>query len=99
VAEAFVGVIVPEDDADDAWLLDVMKDTPASKAGLKPGDTITKLGFGSGGKAIKSVKEYRTFIKQRVTGDVVKFTVRRGTELLVLPVTLGRKGRLGEKED
>ena len=41
---AFLGVVFPEDEDDDAWITEeVEADTPAGKAGLKAGDTITKF--------------------------------------------------------
>ena len=42
----------PEDEEDDAWLVKVDDDGPAAKAGLKPGDTITKFD----GEQVKTVK-------------------------------------------
>jgi serine protease Do len=85
----FLGVIFPEDDEDDAWVTDIPDpDCPAGKAGLKPGDTITKFN----GEPVKTVKKLRDLLATRKPGDVVKFTVRRGTQVLTLPVTLGKKG-------
>jgi serine protease Do len=84
---AVVGVVFPEDENDDAWLAEVEDGGPAGKAGLKPGDTITKFD----GTPVKSVKQFRDLIKDKKPGDVVKLGVRRGTELLTLSVTLGRR--------
>jgi serine protease Do len=85
---AFLGVVFPEDEEDDAWVTDeVEPDTPAGKAGLKAGDTITKLN----GEPVKSVKRLRELLAKKKPGDVVKMTVRRGTTITTLEVTLGRK--------
>lgn len=86
-AAPVVGVVFPDDENDDAWIMEVDEDGPASKAGLKAGDTITKVD----GAPIKSVKQFRDTIKERKAGDSVKFTVRRGIQVLTLPVTLGKR--------
>jgi serine protease Do len=85
---AFLGVVFPEDDEDDAWVTEeVDPETPAGKAGLKAGDTITKFE----GTTVKSVKQFRELMQKKKPGDVVKLTVRRGTTIVVLSVTLGKK--------
>lgn len=85
---AAVGVVFPEDDADDAWLNEVEEGGPAGKAGLKPGDTITKVN----GTVIKSVKQFRDQMKDKKPGEVLKVTVRRGTETQNFSITLGKRG-------
>ncbi len=85
---AVVGVVFPEDENDDAWLVEVDSDGPAGKAGLKPGDTITQFN----GEAVKSVKKFRELLKEKKPAEVVKLTVRRGVEILTLSVTLGKRG-------
>jgi serine protease Do len=82
-----VGVIFSDDDNDDAWITEVDDEGPAAKAGLKAGDTITKLN----GEPIKTVKRFREVIKDHKPGEVVKFTIRRSTDVLTIPVTLGKK--------
>jgi len=82
-----VGVVFPDDENDDAWITQVEDDGPAAKAGLKIGDTITKVN----GASIKTVKQFRDLIKERKAGEVVKFTVRRSAEILTLPLTLGKR--------
>ncbi len=84
----FVGVIFPEDEEDDAWVVEVTEDGPAAKAGVKAGDTITKMESDN----VKSVKQFRDLLKNKKSGDVVKLTVRRGTKSIVLSLTLGQKG-------
>ncbi|MCE9562999.1 MAG: S1C family serine protease [Planctomycetes bacterium] len=85
---AVVGVVFAEDENDDAYVVEVDEDGPAAKAGLKPGDTITKFNA----EPIKTVKKFRDLIKDKKPGDVVKLSVRRGTEILALSVTLGKRG-------
>jgi serine protease Do len=80
----YFGVVFPDDDSEDAWLREVIPDAPAEKAGLKPGDTITKFN----GTVVKSVKEFRKLLAAAKAGDKVTITARRGIETLTLTVTL-----------
>ena len=84
---AYIGVVFPDDDADDAWLRDVEADGPAEKGGLKPGDTITKFND----TVVKSVKEFRKLMEKAKPDQKVKITARRGTEILTLTVTLTKR--------
>jgi S1-C subfamily serine protease len=87
-AAAFLGVVFPEDEEDDAWVTEeVDPETPAGKAGLKAGDTITKFD----GAVVKSVKQFREMMLKKKPGDAIKLTARRGTAIIVLSVTLGKK--------
>jgi serine protease Do len=82
-----IGVVFPEDENDDAWIAEIDEEGPAAKGGLKPGDTVTKFN----GEQVKSVKKFRDLMKDKKPGEVVKLTVRRGTEMLTLSITLGKK--------
>lgn len=84
---AYFGVVFPDDDDEDAWLREVEEDGPAGKAGLKPGDTITKYNK----TPVKSVKQFRKLLEGANPGDRVEITARRGTNLLTLTVTLGKR--------
>jgi len=87
-ATAFLGVVFPEDEEEDAWVTEeVDPETPAGKAGMKAGDTITKFDT----EPVKTVKRLRELIKEKKPGDTVKFTVRRGTTMMTLSVTFGKK--------
>jgi serine protease Do len=87
-ASPFLGVVFPEDEDEDAWITeDVEADTPAGKAGLKAGDTITKFNA----ESVKSVKKLRELMKEKKPGDTVKFTIRRGTTVMTVPLTFGSK--------
>ncbi len=86
-ASAYIGVVFPDDDEEDAWLKDVIEGDPADKAGLKAGDTITR--FNETG--VKSVKQFRKLMDGAKPGDKVKLTTRRGINVLTLTVALGKK--------
>ncbi len=86
-ASAYFGVVFPENDEDDAWLSEVEEDGPAGKGGLKAGDTITKFNSAT----IKTVKQFRKHLTDSKPGDKVKITVRRGTNIMTLTVTLGKR--------
>jgi len=82
-----IGVVFPDDEEDDAWLREVEEGGPGGKAGLKAGDTITKFND----SVVKSVKQFRKLMEGSKPGDRVKMTVRRGTEILTMTVTLGKR--------
>jgi serine protease Do len=87
VVTAYIGVIFPEDDEEDAWLKEVIEGDPADKAGLKAGDTITRFND----TPVKSVKQFRKQMDLSKPGDKVKLNVRRGISSLLLTVILGKK--------
>jgi S1-C subfamily serine protease len=84
---AYIGVIFPDDDEEDAWLKDVVEGDPADKAGLKAGDTITKFNE----SVVKSVKQFRKYMDAAKPGDKVRLGVRRGANTLTITATLGKK--------
>ncbi|HEY1188221.1 MAG TPA: trypsin-like peptidase domain-containing protein [Gemmata sp.] len=86
-ATAYLGVVFPDDEDEDAWLKEVEEDAPAGKAGLKPGDTITKFNE----TLVKTVKAFRKQMETVKPGDKVRLTVRRGTAVMVLTVTLSKR--------
>ena len=63
----------------------VVDDGPAAKAGLKEGDTITKIGD----KVVTVIADYTAELGTKKVGDKVKFTVVRGKETKELEVVLG----------
>lgn len=66
-------------------LLDgVREGSPAEKAGLKGGDIITKFGE----TRITNIQDYAATLGKYKPGDTLDVTVKRGTETLVLKVTL-----------
>jgi serine protease Do len=86
-ARAYIGVVFPDDDEDDAWLREVEDDGPAGKAGLKPGDTIVKYND----TVVKTVKQFRKLLEGNKPDDKVKVTVRRGTSIMTMTVTLAKR--------
>ncbi len=84
----YLGVVFPEDDEDDAWITEeVDPTTPAGQAGLRAGDTIVKFND----QRIKSVRQFREQLAKHKPGDVVDLTIRRGTTMMTMKVTLGRR--------
>ncbi|TDB90482.1 PDZ domain-containing protein [Actinomadura sp. KC216] len=63
----------------------VTKGGPADKAGLKPGDVITKVD----GKPIEDATDLIAQIRSRAPGDRIKVTYRRGSQENTVEVTLG----------
>jgi serine protease Do len=84
---AYIGVVFPDDEDDDAWLKEVEADAPADKGGLQVGDTITKFND----TPIKTVRAFRKQMETAKPGDRVKLTVRRGTAIMALTVTLSKR--------
>jgi C-terminal processing protease CtpA/Prc len=72
--------------SDGLAVVDVMKDAPADRAGLKPGDVIVAVD----GKPAGSLKLYevRKRLRDEGPGTVVTFTVRRGGAQKAVAVTL-----------
>ena len=65
-------------------LQDIAKDSPAEKAGLKPGDIIIKLGE----DPVTSVQDFDLNLRKHKPGDKVATTVKRGAEKVTVTVTL-----------
>ena len=71
------------DGAGDGLLLDgVRDDSPAAKAGIKPGDKIVKLA----GKEIRNVSDYTFILGELKAGTEYEIVVRRGAENLTLKI-------------
>jgi C-terminal processing protease CtpA/Prc len=68
-----------------ALISEVMKDSPAEKAGLLAGDVITKIGD----KAVDDEGDVRHLIQEHKPGDQVDFTVMRDGKEETVKVTLG----------
>lgn len=87
LGKPYLGVEFASEEDDDAWLRVVEPDGAADKAGMKPGDTITKFND----TVVKSVKQFRKLMEGVKPGDKVKMTVRRSTSVLTLTVTLAKR--------
>ncbi|HEY3296162.1 MAG TPA: PDZ domain-containing protein [bacterium] len=70
-----------------ALINEVMKGSPAEKAGLKAGDVITRLD----GKTVEGESDVRRVIHDHKPGDQVDFVVMREGKEEVLKVTLGEQ--------
>jgi hypothetical protein len=69
-------------------LTGIRAESPADKAGIKAGDIIVEFA----GKPVKDLYAYTDALYAQKPGDVVDVVVLRGTERLILKVTLGRRG-------
>ncbi len=84
---AFLGVS-PSEDWEDDRIAEVISDSAAEKAGIKPGDRIIQFD----GEPIDHYEELPPLIRKRKPDDKVKIVVQRGEETLTIDVTLGSIG-------
>lgn len=73
--------------ADGALIVEVLKDTPAARAGLKSGDVIIRVG----GTPIRSDLDLVSEITSKAAGTEVELTIIRGKKRLTITVTLGKR--------
>ena len=79
-----LGTIPNYSDTGNGLLLDgVREDSPAAKAGLKPGDRIVKLA----GRDVRNVYDYTYVLGEMKAGQEYEVEVIRGTERLTLKLT------------
>jgi serine protease Do len=78
-----------EPDRKDAVISDVLKGSPAEKAGLKPKDVIKKFN----GDAVGDLDDLGERILKKKPGDEVTLEVQRGKEKLTLKVVLAKRRR------
>ena len=74
-------------DAKNCKLGEITKDSPADKAGLKPGDIVVRFG----GKEVESYEGMRKMLQRQKPGDEVVLEVKRGDETKELRLTLGKR--------
>lgn len=74
-------------DGEGLKISDITPNSPAQKAGLKAEDIIIKFGD----TQIKNIYDYTGVLSKYVPNDVVDVVVRRGSETLTIPLTLGTK--------
>ncbi len=60
----------------------VVKGTPASEAGIAPGDIVVEVN----GKPVHNITEFFSFLKDVKSGESVIFFVRRGLEAIFIPL-------------
>jgi putative serine protease PepD len=85
VDHAYLGVSLPDDGA--ATLADVVDRGPADRAGLQPGDEVTKVD----GKSITTGDELREAIDAKKPGDKITLTIERDGSERTVQVTLGQR--------
>jgi hypothetical protein len=79
----YLGTIPNYAESNDGLLIDgVREDSPAAKAGLKPGDRIVKIGT----REIKNVYDYTYALGEMKGGEEYVIEVVRGTERLTLKI-------------
>ena len=77
-----------------ALIVDIDDESPAQKAGLEPGDVITKVD----NVEIKSTDQLVQEIRYRAVGSQVELTIIRNKETMKITVTLGDKSEREKKE-
>jgi S1-C subfamily serine protease len=90
-ARAFLGIMAeatPREGTEEGVLVrGVTPDSPAAKAGLKPGDIIVKVGD----KAVKGPEGLVAALASHKPGDKVSFRVTRSNKEQTFDVTLGQR--------
>jgi S1-C subfamily serine protease len=82
---AFLGASV-EEAGEGIRVKEVVKDSPAAKAGLKVGDPILELN----GKAVRSVRQFLDALKAARPGQTVKLTIVRDGQRRTVEVQLAK---------
>ena len=75
------------DSQDGVVIIEVVKDSPAEKAGLKPMDVVKKLGE----KDVTDVPSFVTVMRASKPGDEMKVSIIREKKTEELTVTLGKR--------
>jgi serine protease Do len=84
--QPYIGVHLNED-ARDCRIVEVDKDSPAEKAGLRADDVVIRFGKDK----VEDLEDLLTLIDKRKPGDEVPIRVRRGKETINLKVVVGRR--------
>jgi serine protease Do len=83
----YVGIVVDRD-AKTCKIVEVAKDSPAAKAGLKADDVVISFG----GRKVGDMSRLLELLSKRKPGDEVPLEVQRGEEVVKLTVKLGKPG-------
>lgn len=80
-----VGVVVDSDsEGDGVVLAEITEDSPAAKAGLRPGDRLVRWD----GQKLTDADGWRQLLARHTAGDAVNVGVKRGDEEVTLTLTL-----------
>jgi len=82
-------------EAKGAAITDVTDDSPAEKAGLKPGDVV----IGVDGQAVNDNNDLSRYIASKAPGETVRLQVVRDGDERTIAVTLGTFPEQGEESD
>jgi M6 family metalloprotease-like protein len=85
----YLGVAVTRDDKGRLVIEEVQPDSPATKAGLKTGDVITRVGD----HAVETPLAFREWLQASSPGAVVKLGLMRADESLEVSATLNATSR------
>jgi serine protease Do len=80
-----------QDNAKDCQIGDVTPDSPASRAGLKVGDIITRFD----NQVVSNYDEMRKVLSEKDPGDEIEVEIKRGDQNLTLKVKLSTRPKLG----
>ncbi len=89
----FIGV-TGSPQPDDPRIVQVNPGSPAERAGIQPGDIVTRFD----GEALAGFDELVRAIREKKPGDKVKIEVRRASRTLKLDLVIGSRGELDEDE-
>jgi S1-C subfamily serine protease len=85
VKHAYVGVELNGNSTGGARISSVQPNSPATQAGLQPGDLITSVN----GKAVSSTEQFIATVDQYQPGQSVTVTVKRGGQSKTISLKLG----------
>jgi serine protease Do len=85
-ARAYLGVVF-DTGTDDLKVVEVTKDSPAEKAGIKEGDVILSID----GTKLKDRTALGEFMDKKSVGDEVTVEIQREDEVVKLKIKLGRR--------
>lgn len=92
--QGWLGVNLGSDDTG-VLIEDVLHNSPAERAGLKPGDQINSVN----GTAMNSTDQVRDAIRTSGPGGVLRLSIRRENGVVQVAATLGHQPRGGAPED
>jgi serine protease Do len=94
-ADGFLGVkLAADEDTGKPMVEEVIKDSPAEKAGIKANDVIEKFD----GQSVSSVEDLINKVKATKPGTEVTVVVRRGKETKDIKVKIGTRPDDVDKE-